>query len=154
VHQRVAREAYSYRSDPSVPAFPDDRPVVIFDGHCVLCSRFARFILRHDRHARLRLLAAQAPLGQALYRHYGLEPLDFETNVLLEGGRAWFRSAGTLRIFAHLDLPWSLLRGLRHLPAPPRDALYDLIARNRLRWFGTRATCFASEPRHSDRFLA
>jgi len=154
VRDRVERGAYSYRSDPSVPAFPDDRPVVIFDGHCVLCSRFARFIVRHDRRTRLRLLAAQSPLGQALYRHYGLDPVDFETNVLLEGGRAWLRSAGTLRIFAHLDFPWRLLRGLRLAPVPLREALYALIARNRLRWFGARATCFASDPRHADRFLA
>ena len=42
----MPREAYSYRSDPTVPAFPDDRPIIIFDGKCVFCSVFARFILR------------------------------------------------------------------------------------------------------------
>jgi hypothetical protein len=35
---------FSYRSDPAVPSFPDDRPIIIFYGHCVLCSRFARFL--------------------------------------------------------------------------------------------------------------
>jgi predicted DCC family thiol-disulfide oxidoreductase YuxK len=69
---------YSWRGDPSVPAFADDRPVLIFDGHCVLCSSFARFILRHDRERRFRLLAAQTPLGTALYRHLGLHPIDYE----------------------------------------------------------------------------
>ena len=52
-------DAYSYRNDPAVPAFPDDRPIVIFDGNCVLCSAFAQFILRTDRRRRFRLMAAQ-----------------------------------------------------------------------------------------------
>jgi predicted DCC family thiol-disulfide oxidoreductase YuxK len=67
----MAREAFSYRNDPAVPAFPDDRPILIFDGNCVLCSSFAQFILRHDKAHRLRLMAAQTTLGAALYRHFG-----------------------------------------------------------------------------------
>ena len=46
------REPFSYRSDPAVPKFPDDRPIIIFDGHCVMCSGFARFVLRHDAKIR------------------------------------------------------------------------------------------------------
>jgi hypothetical protein len=30
------REAYSYRADAAVPAFPDDKPIIVFDGKCVL----------------------------------------------------------------------------------------------------------------------
>jgi predicted DCC family thiol-disulfide oxidoreductase YuxK len=30
--------AYTYRSDPAVPLFHDSAPLIIFDGHCVLCS--------------------------------------------------------------------------------------------------------------------
>jgi predicted DCC family thiol-disulfide oxidoreductase YuxK len=147
------REAFSYREDSSVPDFPDDRPIIIFDGHCVLCSRFARFVLRHDRRAVFRLMAAQTPLGQAIYRHYRLDPFNYESNVLLEEGRAWFKSAGTIRMFAHLGLPWSLVRVLRWVPRGMLDRLYDVIARNRLRWFGSQSICFLSDPKHKDRFL-
>lgn len=145
--------AFSYREDPSVPSFPDDRPIIIFDGYCVLCSRFARFVLRHDRKAVFRLLAAQTPLGQAIYRHLGLDPVKFETNVLLEDGRAWFKSAGTIRMFAHLGLPWSLSGILRLVPRALLDRLYDWIAGNRLRWFGTQSVCFLADPAQQDRFL-
>ncbi len=145
--------AYSYRSDPAVPSFPDDRPIVIFDGNCVLCSTFARFILRVDRKRRFRLMAAQTPLGAALYKHYGLFAGDYLTNILLEDGRIWLKSEGSIRIFAGLGFPWSLATAGRILPRGVRDRLYDIIARNRLRWFGRRATCFLPEPRHADRFL-
>jgi predicted DCC family thiol-disulfide oxidoreductase YuxK len=147
-------EAYSYRDDPDVAAFPDDRPILVFDGHCMLCSGFVQFILRHDRHRRLRLLAAQTPTGAALYRHFRLAPEDYETNILLEDGRAWLKSEGSIRIFERLGFPWSLIAVGRLLPLPIRDRLYEVIARNRLRWFGTRESCFLPDPSNADRFIA
>jgi predicted DCC family thiol-disulfide oxidoreductase YuxK len=146
-------EPFGYRSDPSVPVFPDDRPIILFDGHCVLCSRLARFILRHDGRGVFRLAAAQSPLGQALYRHLRLDPVIFETNVLLENGRARFKSDGTIRMFAHLGFPWSAAVLARVIPRSIRDRLYDLIAKNRLKWFGSQSVCFLPEPAHRDRFL-
>lgn len=58
-----AIEPLSYRHDPIVPAFPDDRPIIIFDGKCRLCSAWVRFVLRHDKHDRFRFTTAQSPLG-------------------------------------------------------------------------------------------
>jgi predicted DCC family thiol-disulfide oxidoreductase YuxK len=149
----MAREAFSYRSDPSVPPFRDDRPIIIFDGKCVLCSAFAQFILRTDRHRRFRLLTAQAPIGAALYRHFGLSPVDYETNMLLDGGRAWFKSDGSIRIFQQLGFPWSLMTVGRVVPRPIRDRLYDIVARNRIRWFGARETCYLPDASEADRFI-
>lgn len=148
------RQAFSYRNDPDVPLFSDDRPVIVFDGKCVLCSGFARFILRWDRARRFRLLAAQTPLGQALYRHYGLDPVDYETNILIEDGRVWLKSEASIRIFERLGLPWSLVAAGRLLPLSARDRAYTCVARNRLRWFGSRETCYLPRPEDADRFLA
>jgi predicted DCC family thiol-disulfide oxidoreductase YuxK len=150
----VAHQPYSYRSDPRVPAFPDDRPIILFDGHCALCSGWARFVLRHDRRGRFRLLPAQTPLGRALYLHYGLDPENYETNILVEEGRGWFRSEGSIRMAEGLGAPWSWFAVLRVLPLAWRDRLYELVARNRLNWFGRREVCYLGEPAHSDRFLA
>ncbi len=147
------REAFSYRGDPAVPAFPDDRPILIFDGNCVLCSSFAQFILRTDRHRHFRLMAAQSPLGAALYTHFGLNPVDYETNILVEGGQAWLKSEGSIRVFERLGFPWSLVSVARLLPRPLRDWLYEIVARNRLRWFGVRETCYLPDPSEADRFI-
>jgi predicted DCC family thiol-disulfide oxidoreductase YuxK len=84
----VQRAPYEYRADPAVPRFADDRPVIVFDGKCVLCCSSAQFILQKDRNARFRLLAAQSELGNALYRHFGLDPVNYETYVLLQDGKA------------------------------------------------------------------
>ena len=149
----AVHEAYSYRADPLVPAFADGKPIIIFDGKCVLCSRWARFVMRHDAAKRFRLIAAQTPLGTALYEHYGLDAVNYETNVLLEDGRAFLKSEGTIRMFERLGFPWSLMRVFRVVPRPQRDKLYNFVARNRLRWFGSRETCFVPEPSDAERFL-
>ncbi len=137
-----------------MPSFDDSRPVIVFDGKCVLCSAFARLVIRTDRQRRFRLLAAQSPTGAALYRHFGLSVDDYETNILLEEGRPWLKSEGSIRIFERLGFPWSMLRVGRLLPLPVRDRLYRVVARNRLRWFGARETCYLPDPSDADRFIA
>jgi predicted DCC family thiol-disulfide oxidoreductase YuxK len=148
-----ASKPYSYRYDPSVPDFADDRPIIVFDGECVLCSHWAQFVIRHDPLKKFRLLAAQSPLGGALYRHYGLNPFDYETNILIADGIAWYKSEGSIRMFEGLGAPWSWVRVFRVMPLSVRDRAYGLIARNRFRLFGRRDTCFMPTPEIAERFV-
>ena len=102
---------------------------------------------------RYRLLCAQSPLGRALYVHYGLDPQDYATNILIADGIACFESEGSIRMAEGLGWPWSLAAGVRILPRPVRDRLYAFVARNRLRFFGKRATCYVPNAGDEDRFL-
>lgn len=149
----MRREPYSYRIDASVPTFMDEKPLVVFDGECIFCSGWVRFLLRHDREARYRYLTAQSPLGQALYRHYELDVSNFESNILIEDGVARFKSDGSIRTLAGLGLPWSLVNLLRLVPAALRDPLYDLIARNRYRIAGRSRTCPVPTAQERQRFI-
>jgi predicted DCC family thiol-disulfide oxidoreductase YuxK len=151
---RSAPAPYDYRRDSAIPAFDDAAPIVIFDGNCVLCSRFVSFLLRNDRAGRLRFLAAQTPLGEALYAHLGLRTGNFETYVLLDSGRARVKSDAALRIFALLGPPWSIVCVGRIAPRFVRDGVYDWVARNRLRWFGARERCYAPTESERRRFIA
>ena len=146
-------ERYSYRNDPAVPAFTDEHPIIIFDGYCALCSGWANFVLRHDHKGRYRLLAAQSPLGAALYRHYGLDPQDYETNILVADGLAWFKSEGSIRMAEGLGFPWSTAAMFRVLPLRLREVLYEAVARNRFRLFGKRENCYLPPTGYKDRFL-
>ncbi|MGR9141466.1 thiol-disulfide oxidoreductase DCC family protein [Rhizobium leguminosarum] len=149
----MTRAAYSYRSDADVPDFADDQPLIVFDGECVFCSGWVKFVLKHDKQQRYRFLAAQTPLGAALYRHYGLDARDYETNILIEEGRGFFKSDGTIRMVAGLGFPYSLVRIFRLLPRPVADALYEFIARNRLKIAG-RQSCMVPTPEQRRRFVS
>jgi predicted DCC family thiol-disulfide oxidoreductase YuxK len=145
---------YSYRSDPGVPPFPDDRPIFIFDAYCVLCSRWVELILRYDRAGQYRLLSAQSALGRALYVHNGLDPENYETNILLIDGVALIKAEGSIRLAVGLGFPWSLVGILRVLPQRLADVLYEGVARNRFRMFGRRNTCYLPRTVDRDRFIA
>ena len=64
--------AYSYRDDPAVPANPDQKALIVFDGICVMCNALARFVAARDSKDEFLFTEAQSPLDQALFRHYGL----------------------------------------------------------------------------------
>jgi len=132
---------YSYRADPSVPDFPDETPLIVFDGVCVLCNGFARFVAKRDPGNRFRFAEAQSELGGALFRHYGLDDSDFETNLLIQDGRAFGRMEAFVHIVSQLGGAWPTVRAILGLPRPMRDWLYGRIAKNRYRLFGRYASC-------------
>lgn len=149
----MRRAPYSYRDDPDVPDFEDDKPIIVFDGHCVLCSRWAQTVIKHDTDKRLRLLAAQTPLGEALYFHYGLKSKDYDTNLLIQDGRVRVKSDGSIAMCEIMGGPWTLFSILRIIPRPICDVAYGFIAKRRLRWFGEKDVCFLPPPNAKDRFL-
>ena len=132
---------YSYRDDPAVPAFPDEKALIVFDGVCVLCNNFARFVAQHDKADMFRFAHAQSELGGALYRHYGLNDTEFETNLLIESGRAYGRLDAFSRIMRKLGWPWSVARMLMLMPPSARNRFYAYVARNRYRMFGKHESC-------------
>ena len=136
-----------------VPGVGSEDRVVLFDGVCVLCTAWARFLLRVDRAGRFRLGTVQSPQGAAILAHVGLPTDTFDTILLVEGTRVYQRSDAVLRVFGALPAPWRWLRGLARLPAGLRDGCYDVVARNRYRLFGQRAHCVVPSPEEAERFL-
>ena len=127
--------------------------VVLFDGVCNLCNGFVRFVIPRDprgyfQFATLGSAAAARVLGERGGPTPGADSL-----VLVEGGRAYIRSAAALRIARRLRFPWSLAYGLTIVPRPLRDWIYDFVARNRYRWFGRRDACMLPGQATKDRFL-
>jgi len=127
--------------------------LIVFDGECVLCSRTAQFVLKHDRHRRFRLTTAQGEQGQALYRGLGLPAVAFETMVVVKDGRALIESDAALAVASGLGWPWRAAAAARIVPRPLRDAAYRLVARNRYRWFGRRDACWTSTDDLADRIV-
>ena len=135
----ISQSPYSYRDDAAVPAFDDSKPLFVFDGVCVLCSTGVRWLMQVDRKGRVNVAAGQEPLGKALYRHYG-QAFD-DSYLLLAGGRAFTASRGYLELARILGGPWQLFRVFSLVPESWRDWAYDVVARNRYRWFGKSLHC-------------
>jgi predicted DCC family thiol-disulfide oxidoreductase YuxK len=123
--------------------WPDD-DVILYDGVCVFCSRWIRFVAARDAHRRFRFTAIQSAYGTRLAQALGIDPAGPDTNAVVHGGVACFRSDAALTVLSHLP-GWQWVRVLRVVPKPLRDAAYSLVARNRYRIFGKYEACFVPD---------
>lgn len=128
-------------------------PIIVFDGICVLCSGWVRFLLRHDQEKGYRFAAMQTDRGRGLLMRHGLDPDDPVSFVLVEGDDAWRDTDAIVRVVTSLGGVWRLARMLRLIPRPVRDAAYRWLARNRYRWFGRHDACVLAPAGYEDRFL-
>jgi len=94
-----------------------------------------------DKQQRFRFTAIQPGYGTRLAQAFGIDPDDPDTNAVVHGGVAYFKSDAALTVLGALP-GWSWVRVLRFVPKSLRDAIYNLVARNRYRIFGKYEACF------------
>jgi predicted DCC family thiol-disulfide oxidoreductase YuxK len=123
--------------------WPDD-DVILYDGVCVFCSRWIRFVAARDVARRFRFTAIQSGYGTRLAQAFGISPDDPDTNAVVHGGVAYFKSDGALMVLSNLP-GWGWVRALRSVPKPLRDPVYNFVARNRYRIFGKYEECFVPD---------
>ena len=104
--------------NPSTAApWPDD-DVILYDGVCVFCSRWVRFVATRDVEQRFRFTAIQSGYGTRLARAFGIDPDDPDTNAVIHGGKVFFKSDAALTVLSNLP-GWGWVRVLRAVPIPP-----------------------------------
>lgn len=134
-----------------------DRPLherlLLFDGVCNLCTGAVKFVIQRDRHARFRFASLQSGLGERWLRENKM-PMDaYASLIYLRNGRALLKSTAALNIARDLGGAWPLAYAFIIVPRFLRDAVYDLIARNRYKWFGRQDTCMVPTPELRARFV-
>lgn len=113
--------------------------IILFDGHCVLCSRSVDFLMRKDVLSRYRFGATQSEKGIQLLNSVGLERPD--SVILIRQGLLYKESCAAIRILAGLGGVWQLCNLFLFVPRPIRNMVYRVLAKNRYRWFGVRSNC-------------
>jgi predicted DCC family thiol-disulfide oxidoreductase YuxK len=133
---------------------PAGRHIVFFDGVCGLCDRTVRFLLRHDRHDRLRFAPLQGETARRMLPPLGGRPEALDTiYVVTSDGRLLQRSRAVLFATVALGGAWALLGVLRIVPRPLADLVYRLVASVRYRIFGRFDACQLPTPEERSRFL-
>lgn len=118
------------------------RALILFDGVCNLCSWWVQFVIKRDPGKRFRFATLQSAVGQKILQEAGLPREQPTTILLVEEEKRYFRSTAALRIARQLRGPWPALFIFVLIPLPVRDFLYEVVAKNRYRWFGKRDACF------------
>ncbi len=127
--------------------------IILFDGVCNLCNGAINFIIKRNSKANLKFASLQSDTGKQLLKEYNIDPLKTDSIVLIDSNKAFLKSDAALRIAKDLDDAYPLLYSFIIIPAFIRNSIYDLIARNRYKWFGKKESCMIPTPDLKSRFL-
>ena len=132
---------------------PDgDRPIIFFDGECVMCNGFVDLMLRLDPGAKIALSPLQ---GETANQYLPPLPTDRKewTIYYIDETGLYDRSEAFVRICQRLNNWVVIFSMIGWMPVSLRDGVYNLIASNRYQLFGRLDTCRISTPQEQDRFL-
>ena len=127
--------------------------IILFDGVCNFFNFWVNFIINRDKNDIYKFTAMQSDSGQKLLQEFKLNVSDFDTFVLIVNDKHFTKSAAALMISKNLKSIIKLLYPLIILPRPIRDFFYDLIAKNRYKFFGKRDICRIPTEEERDKFL-
>lgn len=127
-------------------------PVILFDGVCNLCNGAVNVTIKQDKKAVFRFASLQSETAQRLLQQYGVLK-TFDSFVLIENGKLFQKSIAALRVLNKLPWYWKWTQLFWIIPKAARDALYDIVAKNRYKWFGKKDACMMPTPELKSRFL-
>ncbi|NNH78157.1 DUF393 domain-containing protein [Acinetobacter sp. ANC 5380] len=127
--------------------------IILFDAICVICNGWAKFLIRHDRKSKFKLVSAQSPLGEEILQHYGMSTTHYTTMVVILNAQLYTESTALLKVMQHLGLPFSLMNLGYLVPSVIRDFLYRRVALNRYQLFGTTDNCLLPSAENKSHFL-
>ena len=131
----------------------DNKPILLFDGICNYCNKWVNFIIRHDKKKKFRFAALQSEAGKKLIKEYNISEKE-ESAVLIYNDKIYLKSSTGLHILYHLGGIYSLAFIFILVPEYIRDFYYDIIARNRYKWWGKRNECRIPAEDEKERFLS
>jgi len=116
-------------------------PIILFDGICNLCNASVQYVIRHDSKQIFRFASLQSRFGQEILSNNNLPVNDFNSFVLFDNNKVFTRSTAALKVARKLNGFIKLLYAFIIIPKFIRDAIYNIIAKNRYKWFGKKNEC-------------
>lgn len=124
--------------------------IILFDGVCNLCNSSVQFIIKRDPNGYFQFASLQGRTGQELIEKYRIEK-DLNSLILIENEKYYTKSRAIFKICSKLKWPWKACSVLSLIPKFMTDYCYDIIAKNRYKWFGEQESCMLPSPKTKNR---
>jgi len=131
----------------------NNQKIILFDGVCNLCNTSIQFVLKHEKNNTLKFASLQSDFAQKLLQKNNLKLENFDTILYVEKEQIFSKSKAVFKIAKELKFPFSFIRYFNFLPNFFIDYFYDIISKNRYRWFGKKEICFIPDKNISNRFF-
>ncbi len=119
------------------------KKIILFDGICIFCDSFVKFIVKRDRKKNFQLTALQSASAKKFSKKYNfsIEQKNLSSIIFLKNGKVFKKSSAVIEIIGELGGSWHLVKLLLIIPQKLRDFFYDFFGRHRYRWFGKKEFC-------------
>ncbi|MCF6347729.1 MAG: thiol-disulfide oxidoreductase DCC family protein [Flavobacteriaceae bacterium] len=131
----------------------ENRSIILFDGVCNLCNNSVQFIIKRDKKQRFLYASLQSDAAQSILLQFQLKNSDFDSIILIENEKIYQKTTAILKIIKQLNGIWKLGYVFIIIPKFIRDFIYNIIAKNRYKWFGKREVCMIPTKELKMRFL-
>lgn len=133
------------------PKTSKEKSVVLFDGVCIFCNDSINFLIEHDKYQRFHFTPLQGEFAKSLDLSEELQ--DLNSIVFYHNQKIYTRSKAIILILRQLGGMWVFLLPLLFIPQILLDLPYNLIAKNRYRFFGKKEQCMMPSEEIKKRFL-
>ena len=127
--------------------------VIFFDGICNLCNVSVQFAIERDKKNLFKFTALQGEYAKAVLPKFNVDLNQLNSIILLEDGQLYTKSTAALKIAKKLNGLWPTLYVFILVPKFIRDWFYDIIAKNRYKWWGRQESCWLPTPELKQRFI-
>ena len=132
---------------------PEKHPVILFDGVCNLCSASVQYVIKHDPQRIFRFASLQSSFAQKILSNHNLKINDYNSFVLFTDNKIYTRSTAALLVAKKLKGFIRFSYAFIIMPKFIRDTVYNIIAKNRYKWFGKKQACWLPTPELKNLFL-
>lgn len=133
--------------------FPKDKKIILFDGVCNLCNSSIQMIIKNDKKDLFRFAPLQSDVGRQIINERGIDTANLDSVILIDPGVAYYhKSTAALEIAKDLK-GYGWLKYFKSVPEGIRDKIYEIIAKNRYKWFGKQESCMIPTPELQALFL-
>ena len=125
--------------------------IVFFDGVCNLCQGSVRYLIKHDKKGVLKFASLQGNYAKDFVNETKIQSMQ---SILFFDGKMLYKKSTAVLKLSRLLGGWHQLLLLGYiLPRFVRDWLYNIVAKNRYRWFGKKDQCMLPFKGFENRFL-
>ena len=129
------------------------KSVILFDGYCNLCNSQVNSILRFDYKKFFYFSNLDSSFSKKVIKENKVESLEGNTIILYHNNKIIIKSNAAIKIAYVLGGFFKIFIIFKILPNFIRDGIYDVISRNRYRWFGKSDSCYIPKKEILDRFI-